>query len=254
MKLVVILSAFNRPDLLPIQVESIRKNLKNNHEIVVIHDSRNCDYVKEFEDICNNFQIKFYHHDSKPGKDPSRYHGEVIQWAYDNIIKIEYADDLILILDHDMFMIKELDLIEYFGDNDILGRHQNRGTVEYVWPGLVMFKYQSIKNINFNFYPGVYFDQVLDTGGGTSYILNNQNIKYKPTDCEYPSSYKGINLLDEKINLGYGFELHLNGSFLHFRNACGWHNNMTIVPNDHDKKEVLEYILSNVVDDDKNYG
>jgi glycosyltransferase involved in cell wall biosynthesis len=253
MELIVILSAFNRPDLLPIQVESIQKNLKNNHKIIVSHDSRNYDYVKEFEDICNNLQIKFYHHDSTPGKDASRYHGEAIQWAYDNIIKTEYTDDLILILDHDMFMINELDLIEYFGDNDVLGRPQSRGTVEYVWLGLMMFKYQSVKDINFNFYPGFYFGELLDTGGGTSYILNDKNIKYKPTSVEYPSSYKGINLLDEKINLGYGFEFHLDRSFLHFRNACGWHNNMTVVPNDNDKKEVLEYILSNMVDD-KNHG
>lgn len=246
MKVKVILSTFNRPDLLDIQTKSIKKFLKNDHEIIVIHDSRDNEYVEKFEKICESLNLKFYHHTSFPGKNPSQYHGEVIQWAYDNIIAKEFQDDLVLILDHDMFLIGELDILDFFGKNDIAGRHQNRGTVEYVWPGLIMFKYNSIKHIDFNFYPGSYFGEILDTGGGTCYLLKNNKIKYKQTDCEYPDSYDGIDLLDNNINLGYGFELHLNKKFLHFRNACGWHNNMQIDPNDNNKKKVLHHFLRNI--------
>lgn len=243
MKVKVILSTFNRPDLLPIQVKSIQKYLKNEHEIVVIHDSRDNQYVDKFEEVCEELEVPFYHHDSLPGKSPSEYHGGSIQWAYDTYIKYECVDDLTLILDHDMFLIDELDLIEFFGDNDVAGCHQNRGPVEYVWPGLMMFKYQSIKDIEFDFLPGSHGGQVLDTGGGTCYILQTEGIKYKATGCEYPDSYDGIDLLDEEVNLGFGFELHLEGKFLHFRNACAWHNNFTKVANDGNKKKVLESIL-----------
>lgn len=243
MKVKVILSAFNRPDLLPIQVKSIQKYLKNDHEIIVVHDSRDNQYVDEFEQVCETLGVSFNHHDSVSGKTPSQYHGESIQWAYDTIIKYECVDDLTLILDHDMFLIDELDLVEYMGDNDIAGCEQHRGTVQYVWPGLAMFKYQSIKDIEFDFLPGVYGGQVLDTGGGTCYILETEGIKYKATGCEYPDSYAGIDLLDEEVNLGFGFELHLDGKFLHFRNACGWHNGLKKVANDGNKKKVLEAIL-----------
>jgi glycosyltransferase involved in cell wall biosynthesis len=243
MKVKVILSAFNRPDLLPIQIGSIRKYLKNKNEIIVVHDSRNDEYVDDFAEVCDTLGVSFYHHDSISGKSPSQYHGESIQWAYDTIVKYECIDDITLILDHDMFLIEELDLIEYLGDYDIAGCHQHRGSVEYVWPGLVMFKYQSIKDIEFDFLPGMYGGQVLDTGGGTCYILQTEGIKYKPTGCEYPDSYDGIDLLDEEVNLGFGFELHLGGKFLHFRNACGWHNNLKKVANDDNKKKVLESIL-----------
>lgn len=247
MKVKVILSTFNRPDFLPIQIKLIQKFLQNDHEIIVIHDSRNNEYVSEFEKICNDLEVKFYHHESSPGKNSSQYHGEAIQWAYDNIINKECINDLTLILDHDMFLIEKFDVIEFFGENDIAGRYQNRGSVEYVWPGLIMFKYTSIKDISFNFYPGQYFGELLDTGGGTCHILRTEGIKYKQTNCEYPDVYDGINLLDVNINLGFGFELHLDGKFLHFRNACGWHNNMQKDPNDSNKKKVLEHILKDFV-------
>ena len=246
MKVKVILSTSNRPDFLPIQIKLIEKFLRNDYNIIVVHDSRNNEYVNEFENICDSLGVKFYHHESSPGKNPSQYHGEVIQWTYDNIVNKECVDDLTLILDHDMFLIGELDLIDFFGENDIAGRHQNRGNVEYIWPGLVMFKYNSIKDIVFDFYPGSYFGETLDTGGGTCYILKTEGIKYKQTNCEYPDSYNEVNLLDENVNLGFGFELHLDKKFLHFRNACGWHNNMQKDPNDSNKKKVLEYILNDI--------
>lgn len=245
MKVKVFLFVFNRDDLLPVQIKLIQKYLKNDHEIIIIHDSRNNEYLDQFENICKEFNLPLYHNNSVSGKTPSQYHGEVIQWAYDTIIKDECTNDLVFILDHDMFLIDDLDLIEYVGENDIIGCQQHRSKVEYIWPGLVAFKYQSIKDIEFDFLPGVYDGQLLDTGGGTCSILQTKDIKYKPTTTEYPDTYDGMDLLDEKINLGFGFELHLDSKFLHFRNACGWHNNMNKDPKDENKKKVLESILKN---------
>lgn len=247
MKVKVILSTFNRPDFLSYQIKCIQKYLINDHEIIVFHDSRDYEYVDEFQKICEIHDILFYHHTSDYGKNPSVYHGESIQSAYDTVIKNECIDDLILILDHDMFLLEELDLVEYCEGFDICGTYQRRGSVEYVWPGLVAFKYQSIKDIDFNFLPGRYFGETLDTGGGTCYILRSENIKYKPIDSEYVYTYHDNDLSDEEINLGFEFELHLKGKFLHYRNACGWHNNMKKVFNDDNKKNVLESILKDFI-------
>jgi glycosyltransferase involved in cell wall biosynthesis len=242
-KVKIVLSTFNRSDLLPIQIECIQKRFKNNYEIIVLHDSRNNEYVSEFETICRDLNISFYHHDSIPGKNPSQYHGEAIQWIYDTVIKNDSECDLFLILDHDMFLIRDFDLIEHMGDYHICGNYQSRGLVSYIWPGLIMFRNSKIKNHNFNFLPGVYHGELLDTGGGTHLLINSLDIKYKQTSYCYPDTYNDIDLLDPNVNLGYGFELHLNDKFLHFRNACGWHNNMQKDPNDDNKKRVLEYIL-----------
>lgn len=242
----IILSTYNRPDLLPIQVDCIKKRFKNNYQIIVLHDSRNQEYVSEFETICNQLNLPLYHHDSVPGKSPSQYHGEAIQWIYDTVIKNDPECDLFLILDHDMFVIRDFDLIEYMGDYDICGNYQSRGSVGYIWPGLIMFRNSHIKNLDFNFLPGMYNGELLDTGGGTHLLINSSGIRYKQTTYCYPDTYNDIDLSDPNVNLGYGFELHVDDKFLHFRNACGWHNNMTKDPQDDNKKQVLEYILNDI--------
>lgn len=245
MKVKIVLSTFNRPDLLSLQIRLIHKYLKNDHDIIVLHDSRDNQYVDDFLKICDLFNVPFYHHDSISGKTPSQYHGESVQWIYDTLINKEFSDNLVLILDHDMFLIDNLDLVEYIGDSDIVGCHQQRGSVEYIWPGLVMFRSSSVENIEFDFLPTIYNGQSLDTGGGTYKILESDNIKYKPIDCVYPDTYMDINLQD--VDDGYGFELYLDQSFLHFRNASSWHNNYTLFENSK-KNEVLNLILDSFLD------
>ena len=248
MKIRIILSTFNRPDLLSIQIKLLKKFFIGDYEIIVLHDSRNNDYVEEFEKICSTLKVLFYHHNSTFGKTPSVYHGEVLQWFYDEIIQKKYIDDVILILDHDIFLIETFDLLQYLDNYDIIGLLQKRGDVDYIWPGLISFRNTVIKNIKFDFFPGVYMGQTLDSGGGTSYLLKEPKIKYKSTNCEYPTNYNNINLLDPEVNLGYGFELHLDNKFLHFRNACGWHNGMEKDKNDENKKKVLHTILSDFIE------
>lgn len=248
MKIRIILSTFNRPDFLLLQIKLLKKFFVNDYEIIVLHDSRNNDYVDEFEEICNTLKVQFYHHNSIHGKQASVYHGEALQWFYDEIILKKYVDDTILILDHDMFLIENIDLYQYLDNYDVIGLLQKRGDVDYIWPGIISFKNNIIKNIRFNFFPGVFMGQTLDTGGGTCYILKEPEIKYKSTNCEYPTNYKDINLLDEKINLGYGFEFHMDNKFLHFRNACGWHNGMKKDVNDENKKKILNIILNDFIE------
>jgi len=41
-------------------------------------------------------------------------------------------------------------------------------------------------------------------------------------------------------------ELHLDGKFLHFRNACNWHNGLKVV--DNHKTTVLHTILGDFIE------
>ena len=92
---------------------------------------------------------------------------------------------------------------------------------------------------------------MLDTGGGT-YKLLRAGLKYEDMGVEYPEDYKGIDLQDPELTGGYGFELHCDGKFLHFRNACAWHNGFEV--DSQKKTEVLFQMLSDLIDDkDKSY-
>ena len=122
------------------------------------------------------------------------------------------------------------------------GLLQKRGNVEYVWAGLVFFRKSSLQNIDFNFYPQTVDGQLLDSCGGTYELLRNEKIKFKSTDVAYPDDYQGINLRDpSNSNGGYEMELHADQKFLHFRNACNWHNGMKVV--DNHKTSILHSIL-----------
>lgn len=230
--------AFNRPDLLIKQIDTIKKYLNGDYSIEVLYDYREDLYGNEFEKICLEKGATLLRHNSFPNKSPSQYHADSLKWVYDNRIN---NDDLVIFLDHDMFLIDDFDPYEYLLKYDISGCLQSRGHVEYTWPGLLLFKFNSIKDIEFDFDPKFVEGHSLDSGGGTYSILRSSNIKFLPIEVEYPDSYNGIDLLDPNNNNGFGFELFMGGKFLHFRNACSWHKNMQV--EDAKKTEILNFIL-----------
>ena len=146
-----------------------------------------------------------------------------------------------------MFLINDFNPTEEMSNIDVMGCHQYRGNVEYIWPGLFFCKKSSVEDIDFDFYPQTVDGQMLDTGGGT-YKLLRAGLKFRNTGYDYPEDYKGIDLKDAELTGGYGFELHLNQKFLHFRNACSWHNGFNV--DSQKKTEVLFKILSDLIDEE----
>jgi len=246
MKIKIFLFTFNRPDLLGVQIKLINRFIKNEHQICVIHDSRNDEFVSEFLEICENLGVNFFHKNSLPGRSPSEYHSQAIQWSYENIIMTECGEDIVVLLDHDMFLIDDFDVVKYMENYDAAGCLQKREQVEYFWPGLTILKMKTTKDIQFNFLNGYFNGQLLDTGGGTCELLSSGKIKYKDTGVEYPDEYDNIDLKDPSISGGFNFELHLDGKFLHSRNASSWHNNMIV--SDHQKTQVILQILNDFIE------
>lgn len=231
------LFAFNRPDILELQVKSLRKFVKNKLSIHVVQDRHDDSYDKEFTSICRKLKVKRIIHDSQQGLSPSQYHAQSVEYVYNNHLK---DGDVVLFLDHDMFAVDEIDLLEALGSHDILGLYQQRGETKYLWPGIMVFKYDSLKNIEFDFSPKVIDGKMLDSGGGT-HKLFGVNLNIADSTVEYPESYN-----EQKLdNFDYPFELHMNKKFLHMRNSCQWNNNFVVT--DFDKKNALEMIMSNLL-------
>lgn len=223
MKTDIFIFGFNRPDLLKPQIDSLRRNIKSEYSINVVCDYRTPEHVGEFLKICCEERIPFYSHKSEEQSSPSAYHGASVTWAYNEIISKE-STDYAFLLDHDMFLINDFDIDEYMSDCDISGLSQTRGSTRYVWPGLMIMDMKKVKKYKFDFLPCVVDGHPLDTGGGNYPLV--QNLNFKPTDVEYPDTFNGINLLENDD--GYGFELHLNQKFVHFRNASSWHNQYNV--------------------------
>lgn len=242
MKTKIFTFVFNRPDILEYQIKSIKKFFIDDYDINVVYDTRDNQYFDQFKEICKTNSVNFYNHISEPGQSPSYYNAQSIQWACENLIFNNDENFIAMFLDHDMFLIDDLNLNVEMSIYDVLGLLQTRENIKYIWPGLCAFKKSSVKNIKFDFYPQTVDGQILDAGGGTYKLLSNKNIKFLNTGVEYPEEYKGINLKDKSIIGDYGYELHLKQKFLHFRNACNWHN--SYLPEDEKKTEILKKILS----------
>ena len=244
MKAKIITCVSNRPDLLSYQIRSLKKFIQGDYDISVVYDTRDGKQHDEFKSICDGYGVDFYRHDSQEGNNPSFYHAQSATWAYNNIVK---EDCIVMLLDHDMFLIDNFDVEEEMSIYDVMGCLQTREDVKYIWPGLFFCRRDSVKDIEFDFFPQVVKNQMLDTGGGTYKLLENDKIRYLDTCVEYPEDYKGINLQDPNLTGGYGFELHYDGKFLHSRNACAWHNNFN--PDDEQKTNLLLEMLSDILDD-----
>tara|TARA_A100001234_G_scaffold194700_1_gene183125 strand:+ start:912 stop:1655 length:744 start_codon:yes stop_codon:yes gene_type:complete len=235
---------FNRPDLLQKQIDCFKNFFTGDYEINVVCDYRDDQYVEVFKNICDENGVKFYPHKSESNPSPSAYHGASVTWAYTEIMLKECVDDYVLIIDHDMFLIDKFNLVDYMKGYDVAGCLHERGDVKYVWPGLTILDIKNIKDIEFHFYPCYTDGQMLDTGGGTHALL--KQVKFKPIEVEYPDTFDGLNL--SETDEGYGFELHLDQTFLHFRNACSWHNNYNVHENSR-KNEVLDLMLNSFMNE-----
>lgn len=233
----VFLFAFNRPDLLELQVDSLRKFIQDPLNITVIQDKHNDSYDADFGDICRKLDVELIPHNARSNQAPSQHHADSVEFVYNNLLR---DGDVVLFLDHDMFAIDEVNLLEELGSHDVLGLYQERGTVKYIWPGMMLFKYDSLKSLEFNFSPGSHNGQMLDTGGGT-YKLFETNLAIQDSGVGYPEFYNQLKLDD----FDYPFELHMENKFLHMRNSCQWNNGYVVT--DHKKKAVLKMIMSDIL-------
>jgi hypothetical protein len=221
-------SVVNRPDFVEIQNNLFKKFLKNDYQFHIVDDSIDSDISEQFKNICKDKNIEYYktpenleHHN------PSKKVGNVIQWAFDEIIKKKYASDIVFWTDSDMFLIDNFDINNYMLDCVIAGLPQVRKHIKYMWNGLMFFNMPKLleldSDIRFNtdFIDGEH----LDTGGETYWYFKRNNLNMKETDSQYPTHYEEIELQDIQVTKGYNFELHLDGKFLHYRAATNWHSN-----------------------------
>ena len=141
MKTRIIICVSNRPDLLEKQIQLLNNFMIGEKVVSVVYDTRDKQYESFFKKICKEYNLEYHLHLSEPNCAPSFYHAQAATWAYQNVIKDE---DVLMLLDHDMFLIDEFDIEKEIKDYDLMGCLQSRGDVKYIWPGLFLAKIESI--------------------------------------------------------------------------------------------------------------
>lgn len=219
-------SVVNRPDFVDLQQKLFKKYLLEDYTFHVIDDSIKTSVSDEFKKVCGDNNIFYY---KKPERqkslNPAQACADTVQWTYDEIIKKDYKEDIVLFLDSDMFLIDNFNVTEYVNDCVIAGLPQYRGHVTYMWNGIMFFNMPKMTDLNINFSDGIVEGEMTDVGGNTYWYFKKNNVRMKETNVEYPTHYNDIELQNESVTKGYNFELHLDGNFLHYRAATNWHSN-----------------------------
>ena len=184
--------AFNNPSLITYQKKLLDKFFPP-HEFTVVCNAKSEAFHQLILEQAEQNNIPFIEsscsREDIPGSD---HHGKCLTWLYSQYIK--NTDDLVVILDHDMFPVKFVDpyvIIEHYS---IVGYMDHRGDVKYFWPGLLFIRPSTIVE-SLNFEPSYAHGNRLDTGGGTySYVerypdrLKDFNVELV-CSCDYIPGY-----------------------------------------------------------------
>ena len=222
-------SVVNRPDFVILQNNLFQKFLKDEYQFHIVDDSIDLNISKQFQNICLENNFLYYRKPERTSVlNPAQACADAIQWSYDGIIKKNHLSDIVFFCDSDLFLIDEFSISEYMSDAVIAGLPQKRGSVIYMWNGIMFFNMPLIKDLNIDFSDGIVEGEMTDVGGHTYYYFEKNNITMKRTDEEspvYPTHFNDIHLQNEEVTRGFNFELHLNSKFLHYRAATNWHSN-----------------------------
>ncbi len=247
-KVLIITHSFCRPDLIEIQNKTFKAFLQDNYEFVVFNDGPNQKMAQAIENTCNKLNIRCIRIPQEiharpylkrlPGENwnnPSCRTANVVQYSLDTL-GFDH-NGIVVIIDSDMFLIKDFSIVKYLEGFNFVGLAQGRNHIRYVWNGLVFMDMRTLPNkrtINFNC--GRIEGQQVDTGGHMYYYFkNNPTIRLKwyiamakiepghPHDL--PRDAKSLRALgyDENsidfilsFDKQYGFEFHADKHFIHY--------------------------------------
>lgn len=211
-KVLIFTYSYNRPEFIEMQFKSFKKFLKDDFEFVVFNDAVEEELCKKIEKVCNTYAIQCIRipqeihsrpYLERPASGfhsgynyPSTRNSNVVQYSLD-ILGFNH-NDILLLLDSDIFLVQKFSIREYLKNYDLAGckvpcystypphnclkDHPTIKPFHYLWIGFVAMNMRTMPNkktINFNC--GVVFDNIrIDAGGYTCYYLaNNKNAKVK---------------------------------------------------------------------------
>jgi hypothetical protein len=216
-----------RPDFINLQYETIKKHVTDDFEYIVINNAvDSAERTAEIDSICESLGVESL----KVILDPSMRvsHGEVnftgdqyananlacsypTQWAWINYMTKH--DDLVVNIDSDMFLIKNVSFKEMIGSNNFGIVHAYRGNdhrVHYPWNGFFIADIPNMPNPEeMDWGCGEVLGERVDVGGQGHYYLKKYQDQLKTLNIEQ------WGVLDDR---GDDIEVSVNGCAQFFIN------------------------------------
>ncbi len=200
-KVLIFTYAYNRPDFILLQHQTFERFLQNDYEFIVFNDATQEKEYQDIKEICESLNItcidipqeihtRPYLHRPECGRfmpyqQASVRNSNVVQYSLDT-----YGfnhDDILMLIDSDMFLIKEFNVKSFMQGYDLAGFHKSccndtkriQHTNEiphiyYLWIGLIIIDMRSLRcKIALNVNCGFHEDIQLDAGGFSTLFLQN---------------------------------------------------------------------------------
>lgn len=247
-KVLIITHAYNRPDFIPLQDITFKMLLKDEYEFVVFNDARNPQFRQQIYDVCKELGLRCIGipqeiHDRPYLKRLPREDfnhsccrcANVVQYSLNELGF--FHDDIVAIVDSDLFLIKPFSIREYMKGYALAGLDQERKHVHYIWNGLVFFDMPNLPDKNkLDFNCGEVDGIPVDVGGQTyHYLKKHREVRVRYVNEFYPHELKkkSVESLPEfgitQKTMSFitaGFDrsaLLLDSTFFHYQSAT-WDN------------------------------
>jgi len=270
--------AYNRPDFIEIQYHTLQTFLEDDdYEFIIFNDAQNANMVTNIQNMCTKLGLRCIRIPQEIHSRPylQRWPGENYNHpSVRNVNVVQYSlntlgfdnDDIVVLLDSDIFLVKPLCIREYLAGYDLGGQQSSNGSVTYLWHGLAYLDMRTMPNrrtLNFNC--GRVNNRPIDAGGHSYYyIQNNSNAKIcwsysyhtgsfrcsacRPDDfiiCTHNTQrLKELQFDDDQIWLFqhiHNVEFCQGTTFLHYRGGTNWNRQH---PSYHQRKtEALQHYL-----------
>jgi glycosyltransferase involved in cell wall biosynthesis len=205
---------YNEPEFIELQFLSFKQFMRDDFELIVFNDGNTPEREEGVRKMCEKHGIQCVRyepewHIAEPyneqlkewanqfpswipfkthpvtiehiAKDPSIRHCHVIQHAL-NLFGYNH-DDIVVILDGDVFAVRPLSLRELMKGNDIIGSYRvtdsgsyqmGHGHTEYLWVTFIAFNPVNLPDkADFHFFPDLINGKMQDSGSHLYHYVNN---------------------------------------------------------------------------------
>lgn len=217
---IILTIAFNNAEVIEEQIHTIKEHCKDEYCYLVADNSTDVTISKKIEEICTNQSDVVYFRLPKwnyKKLNPSNSHGVALNYVFKSIFKGHKNISNVLILDHDIFPIKDFSIREMSHKQDVYGLKMQSKAVWYIWPGFMYINIGKFDMQKLNFKPGYGGDT-----GSSNWKMIYETLSEK--EMKFVSLRKMfINEEKYKEFTRQGSELDiLDESWLHMVNASDW--------------------------------
>ena len=228
----VVIIGFNNSEVIKVNIDLLKKNLKCNFCISVLDNSNRRKFRKKIKDVAEKEKVNYISLPYNYRKQPSYSHGLALNWAYYNYLKKRNAN-YFAFLDQDIFLSSPKDVVSVLKNHQLYGIKHDAEQGWYIWPGLLFARRELFLNKKIDFLP-------LEGFGDTGSRIWEEVYKY----CDY-SSLQLLSIDDGKsyisednnrANMVWKFE-----EWIHMGNSSLWCKEADLEK----KSKIVDGILKN---------